>query len=154
MARAAPPGAMPSSRLGPESGAPSRSTFGRAKCWRWWKLLRVAGRARPRREARRQPGSSFKPMLYSYALHSRRFTPASVLELPEKQAGKKPGRACESRRATRKIALRLAVAQSDNDAAAKVLEEVGAPNVVSWARAVGIESALEPTPSRARCLRG
>jgi len=35
---------------------------------------------------RRQPGSAFKPILYSYALHSRRFTPGSVLELPEKQS--------------------------------------------------------------------
>jgi penicillin-binding protein 1A len=99
-------------------------------------------------QARRQPGSAFKPMLYSYALHSRRFTPASVLELPEKQAGRKPGEPAKDG-ATRKLSLRLAVAQSDNDAAVKVLEEVGAPNVVSWAHAVGIESALEPTPSLA-----
>jgi penicillin-binding protein 1A len=99
-------------------------------------------------QARRQPGSAFKPMLYSYALHSRRFTPASVLELPEKQAGRKPGEPAKDG-ATRKLSLRLAGAQSDNAAAVKVLEEVGAPNVVSWAHAVGIESALEPTPSLA-----
>lgn len=99
-------------------------------------------------QARRQPGSAFKPILYSYALHSRRFTPASVLELPEKQEGRKPGAPAKDG-ATRKLSLRLAVAQSDNDAAVKVLEEVGGPNVVSWARALGIESALEPTPSLA-----
>ncbi len=98
--------------------------------------------------ARRQPGSSFKPIMYSYALHSRRFTPGTVLELPEKQTGKKPGAAAASG-AVRPLPLRLAVAQSDNDAAAKVLEEVGAPNVISWARALGIESDLQPTPSLA-----
>ncbi len=98
--------------------------------------------------AKRQPGSAFKPVLYSYALHSRRFTPATVLTLPEKQEGRKPG-ALASGGATRQLALRLAVAHSDNDAAARVLEEVGSPNVVSWARALGIESDLQPTPSLA-----
>src|SRR6185503_10904473 len=32
--------------------------------------------------ARRQPGSAFKPFVYSYALHARRFTPATILDLP------------------------------------------------------------------------
>src|SRR5262249_49932626 len=31
--------------------------------------------------ALRQPGSAFKPVLYSYALHSHRFTPATMLDL-------------------------------------------------------------------------
>jgi penicillin-binding protein 1A len=87
-------------------------------------------------------------VLYSYALHSRRFTPATVLTLPEKQEGRKPG-AEASGGATRQLPLRLAVAQSDNDAAARVLEEVGSPNVVGWARALGIESQLQPTASLA-----
>ena len=34
--------------------------------------------------ARRQPGSAFKPFVYGYALSSRRFTPASVLTLPNR----------------------------------------------------------------------
>jgi penicillin-binding protein 1A len=98
--------------------------------------------------SKRQPGSSFKPVLYSYALHSRRFTPATVLDLPEKLA---PGvkKDPQAPAAKRLLPLRLAVAQSDNDAAARVLQEVGAPNVVSWARALGIESELAPTPSLA-----
>ncbi len=40
--------------------------------------------------ARRQPGSSFKPFLYGYALHSRRVTPATLLELPASKDGKLP----------------------------------------------------------------
>src|SRR5690606_1226809 len=36
-------------------------------------------------QMRRQPGSSFKPVVYSYALHSRRFSPASMI--PVKQRG-------------------------------------------------------------------
>jgi len=90
--------------------------------------------------ARRQPGSSFKPLLYSYALHSRRFTPASVLELT-----KKNGKELVSYRES----VRTAIAESDNAAADKLLEEVGAANVVEWARALGITTDLAPTPSLA-----
>jgi len=104
--------------------------------------------------ARRQPGSSFKPFLYSYALHARRFTPASVLTLPNHpdtahpDAGA-PDAGAEAFSPTRTLALRAAVAKSDNDAAARVLEDVGAPNVVEWAHALGIASELRPTPSLA-----
>ncbi|HEX6275292.1 MAG TPA: transglycosylase domain-containing protein [Polyangiaceae bacterium] len=100
--------------------------------------------------ARRQPGSAFKPFVYGYALSSRRFTPASVLTLPnrpEKPRG--DAGALLDVPPTRTISLRLAIAKSDNDAATKLLAEVGAPNVVGWARALGIESDLRPTPSLA-----
>jgi penicillin-binding protein 1A len=90
--------------------------------------------------ARRQPGSSFKPMLYSYALHSRRFTPASVLDLT-----KKNGKELVSYRES----VRTAIAESDNSAADKLLDEVGAANVVEWAHALGITTDLQPTPSLA-----
>ena len=101
--------------------------------------------------ARRQPGSSFKPFLYSFALSSRRFTPASVLTLPNVA---KPGHPAVLTDAgvpapTRSLSVRNAIAQSDNDAAALLLKEVGAPNVVAWAHALGIESELQPTPSLA-----
>ena len=101
--------------------------------------------------ARRQPGSAFKPFVYSYALYSRRFTAASVLTLPNRP---EKGRAADAGAPldvspTRTVPLRLAIAKSDNDAATKLLEEVGAPNVVSFAHALGIESELRPTPSLA-----
>jgi penicillin-binding protein 1A len=90
--------------------------------------------------AHRQPGSSFKPVLYSYALHSRRFTPASILDL-SKKSGKEQVSYRES--------VRTAIAESDNSAADKLLDEVGAANVVEWARALGISTDLQPTPSLA-----
>jgi penicillin-binding protein 1A len=101
--------------------------------------------------ARRQPGSAFKPFVYSYALSSRRFTPASVLTVPNRP---EKNRAADAGAPgpvppTRTIPVRMAIAKSDNDAATKLLEEVGAPNVVSWAHALGIESELRPTPSLA-----
>ncbi len=88
-------------------------------------------------QASRQPGSSFKPFLYSYALHSRRFTPATVLELPDKKGG------------TRHISVRMALAKSDNAAAQYIFRQVGPANVVEWAHALGIHSKLEPDISLA-----
>jgi penicillin-binding protein 1A len=89
--------------------------------------------------ARRQPGSAFKPFVYSYALHSRRFSPSSVLDLagPGQDGG------------VRRLSVRLALAKSDNAAALHLLEQVGAANVVVWAHALGIESELGATPSLA-----
>lgn len=92
-------------------------------------------------QARRQPGSSFKPFLYSYALHSRRFTPASVLELDKDAHGKKS--------APRHISVRLALAKSDNAAAQTLFRDVGPANVVQWAQTLGISSHLEPDISLA-----
>ena len=100
----------------------------------------VAGGLDRATRAHRQPGSSFKPLLYSYALHSRRFTPASILDLTKKN-GKEELSYRES--------VRTAIAESDNSAADKLLDEVGAANVVEWARALGITTNLEPTPSLA-----
>ena len=94
--------------------------------------------------ARRQPGSSFKPFVYGYALYSRRFSPASVLELPGHTSEGSDGP-----EAKRMLSVRQAIARSDNAAALKLIDEVGAAQVVEWARACGIESELRPTPSLA-----
>ena len=91
--------------------------------------------------SRRQPGSAFKAFVYSCAIHSRRFTPASVLELPPdpKHGANGP----------RHLRLREALAISDNSAAEMVLNAVGPSEVVQWAHAVGIDSPLAPTTSLA-----
>ena len=42
-------------------------------------------------QSRRQPGSTFKPIVYSYALHSRRFTPATLVDpTPGRLRGRLP----------------------------------------------------------------
>lgn len=108
----------------------------------------LAGGLDRARHSKRQPGSSFKPFLYAYALSSRRFTPGSVLTLPFRpppDAGVPEG----GFPPTRALSVRAALAKSDNDAAARLLEEVGAPNVVTFAQALGIESELGATPSLA-----
>ncbi len=111
----------------------------------------VAGGLDRATQARRQPGSAFKPFLYSFALYSRRFTPASVLTLPNVAHPGHPALLTDAGvpAPNRTLTLRSAIAQSDNDAAQFLLKEVGAPNVVTWAHALGIESELQPTPSLA-----
>ena len=91
--------------------------------------------------ARRQPGSAFKAFVYSYAIHSRKFTAASVLEVPPD-----PKHGFDQ---SRHLRLREALAKSDNYAAEKLFEAIGPSGVVEWARAAGIESPLAPTPSLA-----
>jgi penicillin-binding protein 1A len=91
---------------------------------------------------KRQPGSAFKPLLYSYALHTRRFTPATLLPVHHRGHG-------VSQDGPLAITLRDAVAHSNNEAATAVMRAVGAQGVVDWAHALGIQSKLEPDLSLA-----
>jgi penicillin-binding protein 1A len=111
----------------------------------------VAGGLDRSTQSRRQPGSAFKTLVYGYALHSRRLTLASVLNLTRnaKDTKHKPPPGVAPDATEYKLRLRDALAISDNAAAQKVLEEVGAPNVIDFAKALGIESQLGPTPSLA-----
>jgi penicillin-binding protein 1A len=88
--------------------------------------------------ARRQPGSTFKPFVYGYAIQSRSLTAASpVGEAPPEGSDEPP------------LFLRQALARSVNSAAVWTLKHVGPENVVAWARSAGIHSAMEPTESLA-----
>lgn len=111
----------------------------------------VAGGLDRSTQARRQPGSAFKTLVYGYALHSRRLTLGSVLDLTRsgKALKHKPPPGVAPDATEYKLRVREALAISDNAAAQKVLEEVGAPNVVDFAKALGVESPLAPTPSLA-----
>lgn len=84
-------------------------------------------------QSRRQPGSAFKPFVYGYALHARRFTPATLLSFPASGDGKVP---------ERKLRVREGLARSDNAVAQKLLVDSGPANVVAWAHGAGIDSKL------------
>jgi penicillin-binding protein 1A len=95
------------------------------------------------RAAYRQPASAFKTIVYSYAIHTRSFTAATILETnPAALGGKyRPGNYDESEgRAPKR--LRDALAHSVNVAAVWTLDKVGPQNVVSWAKSLGITSKL------------
>ncbi|MBK6531148.1 MAG: PBP1A family penicillin-binding protein [Deltaproteobacteria bacterium] len=98
----------------------------------------------------RQPGSAFKPVLYSYALHSRRYTLASTVD-PNPGCfgtGRRPWCPAESHAVEGVIEpgmrLREALAVSRNMVAARVMEALGPEPVIEHARALGITS---PMPS-------
>lgn len=97
----------------------------------------------------RQPGSTFKAFVYSYAIHSRQMTAASIVETSTAALhGYKPDNYDEGEGKTPKR-MRDALAESVNVAAVWSLDKVGASNVVAWTHALGVESKLEPTPSLA-----
>ena len=101
-------------------------------------------------QARRQPGSTFKPIVYSYALHSRRMTLASLVDPnPDVfEGGYRPSN-FEGWRGRDPLRLREALANSVNVVAVRVLRDVGPANVVAWAQALGIESPMKPDLSLA-----
>jgi penicillin-binding protein 1A len=101
-------------------------------------------------QSRRQPGSTFKPIVYSYAIHSRRYTPATLIDVSPRtfSGGYKPSN-YEGWSSSDPLRLREALAHSVNVAAVTVLEDVGPANVVDWAKALGIESTLKPDLSLA-----
>ncbi|MEY4545069.1 MAG: hypothetical protein RL685_1264, partial [Pseudomonadota bacterium] len=87
------------------------------------------------RRARRQPGSSFKPLVYAYALHARLITPATVFDLEEKGHGlpeEPPYR----------LSVRNALAHSNNEASTSLLRTATPQAVVGFAHELGIESKL------------
>jgi penicillin-binding protein 1A len=97
-----------------------------------------------RTHAHRQPGSTFKPFVYSYAIHtrSREWTAASIVETnPLALHGYRPDNYDESEGRTAKR-LRDALALSINTAAVWSIERLGPTNVTAWARVLGVESKL------------
>jgi penicillin-binding protein 1A len=101
-------------------------------------------------QSRRQPGSTFKPIVYSYAIHSRLFTAATLLDPTAEgfEGGYRPSN-FEGWEGKTPLRLREALANSVNVAAVHVLHDVGPQNVVSWAEALGIESTMKPDLSLA-----
>jgi len=101
-------------------------------------------------QSRRQPGSTFKPILYSYAIHARRYTPATLVDVtPGVFAGNyKPGN-YEGWTGSDPLRLREVLANSVNIGAVRVMEDVGPASVVDWAKGLGITSTLKPDLSLA-----
>ena len=98
-------------------------------------------------EARRQPGSAFKPFVFLAGLETG-ITPETVVDdkpvrigdwQPRNYTGTYLGR----------ISLRRALAQSVNSVAVQIQERVGRGNVIKSARRMGITSDLKPEPSLA-----
>jgi penicillin-binding protein 1A len=101
-------------------------------------------------QSRRQPGSTFKPIVYSYAIHSRRVTAATLYDPnPDVFEGGYHPSNFEGYRGHDPLRLREALANSVNVVAVRVLQDVGPANVVAWGQALGIQSPMKPDLSLA-----
>jgi len=101
--------------------------------------------------ARRQPGSSIKPIVYAAALEHG-YTPASVV-LDQPITLMTPDGEWRPENYDRvfngPITIRSALAKSVNLVAIQVLTKVGANVVVEYARRMGLKHQMEPVPSLA-----
>ena len=100
-------------------------------------------------QARRQPGSAFKPIIYAAALE-RGLSPASVIEhldepIMTDSGPWLPGGEHEQPEYTLRAALKI----SSNRAAAQLLQKVGYSQATYYAQRLGIESELPPVASLA-----
>ncbi|MBK7072137.1 MAG: PBP1A family penicillin-binding protein [Myxococcales bacterium] len=109
---------------------------------------RVAGGLNRAMAARRQPGSSFKPIVYAAALASKRYTPASIVnDSPEVYDLWKPENHSDGFEGP--VRLRHALAKSINTVAIKVLHDIGPDAAADLAAQLGITGKLPRTLSLA-----
>jgi penicillin-binding protein 1A len=99
-------------------------------------------------QARRQPGSAFKPIVYAAAME-KGFTPESILvDEPLSLAGTRRGKTWQPKnfdnRYYGQTSLRTGLIHSRNIVAIKLLQEVGIDSVVRMARDLGIHSKIKP----------
>lgn len=99
-------------------------------------------------QAKRQPGSSFKPIIYAAALEHFGYTPATVIvdepvvvELKGREERWTPSNA--DRTFLGPVSLRRALQESRNICTIKILMDVGFEPVIQLARQMGIRSKLE-----------
>jgi len=103
--------------------------------------------------ARRQPGSTFKPFLYTAAIDNG-WSPYDVLPDSSVTYVDPAGNVWQPRNAEGEstgqlLTLREALARSVNTVSARLVLQVGARNVAFYARRMGIKSPLKEVPSLA-----
>jgi penicillin-binding protein 1A len=99
-------------------------------------------------QAKRQPGSTFKPILYSAAIASGISPNKTYLNAPFTIRGYTPENYGD-KYTGEQMSLRQALTNSVNVVAVRLLMDVGWNPVINLARKMGIESKLEPTYSLA-----
>lgn len=98
-------------------------------------------------EARRQPGSSFKPFVYLAALQAGWKKDDNILDAPIIEGKYRPGN--YDGEYYGETPLRYALAFSLNTAAVRLAQYIGPANIVAAARAAGIRAPLHPELSLA-----
>jgi len=99
-------------------------------------------------QAKRQPGSAFKPFVWGAAIESRRFTPATVVyDTPDLYRDPWTGKEWKPRNYERDefdgpMLLGAALAHSKNTVSVKLVDALGVEAVTSFARRMGISTDL------------
>ena len=101
-------------------------------------------------QARRQPGSSFKPFVYYAAFASGRFSPSSVVR--DSPVSYPDGKGYYSPRNygggySGSVSIRKALQSSMNIPAVKIGQTIGLNRVIEVCRILGIQSPMEPVIS-------
>jgi penicillin-binding protein 1A len=106
-------------------------------------------------QARRQPGSAFKPFVWGAAIESGRFTPATVVyDTPDLYRDPWTGKEWKPQNFEKDVyegpmLLRDALAHSKNTVSAKLVDALGPEAVIDFARRAGIGSEMPRTLSLA-----
>ena len=99
-------------------------------------------------QARRQPGSAFKPFVWGAAIESRRFTPATVVyDTPDLYRDPWTGKEWKPRNFERDefdgpMLLGAALAHSKNTVSVKLVDALGVDAVASFAHRMGLSGEL------------
>jgi penicillin-binding protein 1A len=99
-------------------------------------------------QAKRQPGSSFKPFLYAAALESQRYTPITrINDAPVQVRDPFTGKTWEPRNFEKAgfdgpITLRQALTRSKNTVSARLIEDLSVDGLIAMARKAGIRAEL------------
>ncbi len=99
-------------------------------------------------QAKRQPGSAFKPFVWGAAIESRRFTPGTVVyDTPDLYRDPWTGKEWKPENYEREeydgpLLLKAALAHSKNTVSAKLVDALGVDGVIGFARRAGISSEL------------
>jgi penicillin-binding protein 1A len=98
-------------------------------------------------QAKRQPGSSFKPFLYAAALGSGRFTPLSTVnDAPEAIRDPYTGKQWKPKNYDNRfegpMTLRTALTKSKNTVSVRLIEAITPATAIDYARRAGIQSEL------------
>jgi penicillin-binding protein 1A len=109
------------------------------------------------KQGKRQPGSTFKPFVYTTAIDDSTYNMGPCDEIEDKPFSKKymedgVEKEWKPRNATgtwsySNMTLRRALAQSINSVTAQLTDQVGPANVVRYAKKMGITTPLQPLPS-------
>jgi penicillin-binding protein 1A len=99
-------------------------------------------------QARRQPGSAFKPFVYVTAFENGISSQDKIIDSPVSFRGAQHGKRWSPKNYGGKyygsITLKKALAKSLNSATVRLASKVGLDNIIENARKLGIKSALQP----------